>query len=372
MQRRDFIKHGGIAGVLAAGTAPAFAQAPTTFNWRMTSSFPKSLDTLYGANEQVAKRVAELTSNKFQLRTFAAGEIVPGLQVLDAVQNATVEVGQTAMYYFFGKNPAFAFATCLPFGLNCRQQNAWWYNGGGEQQYNEFLKAYNCIGFAGYNTGCQMGGWYRKEIKSVADLKNLKMRIGGPGGVILARMGATPQQIAGGDIYPALEKGTIDAAEWVGPHDDEKLGFNKVAKYYYAPGWWESNSMGHFIVNLKAWESLPKEYQYAFTTACHEANVMTMAKYDHLNPIALRKLVAGGAQLRVFSRDVMAAAYKACNEQYAEWSDKFPEFKKMYDGWAKYRADEALWFRVSEGSFDSFMSSLSAGTEAPKGAAKKG
>ena len=185
-------------------------------------------------------------------------------------------------------------------------------------------------------------------------------------------MGATPQQIAGGDIYPALEKGTIDAAEWVGPHDDEKLGFNKVAKYYYAPGWWECNSMGHFIVNDKAWASLPKDYQYAFTTACHEANVMTMAKYDHLNPLALRKLVAGGAQLRVFPRDVMLAAYKASNEQYAEWAGKFPEFKKMYEPWAKYREDQALWFNVAEGSFDRFMGSLgSSGTAAPKGPAKK-
>ena len=368
MQRRDFVKHGGIAGILAAGTAPAAFAQGQTFNWRMTSSFPKSLDTLYGGNEQVAKRVGELTGGKFQLRTFAAGEIVPGLQVLDAVQNATVEVGQTALYYYFGKDPAFGFASCLPFGLNARQQNAWWYYGGGEQLYADFLKKYNCVAFAAGNTGCQMGGWYRKEIKSVADIKNLKMRIGGPGGVILAKMGATPQQIAGGDIYPALEKGTIDAAEWVGPHDDEKLGFNKVAKYFYAPGWWESNSMNHFIVNLKAWDSLPKEYQYAFTTACHESNVMMMAKYDHLNPIALRKLLASGTQLRAFPRDVMLAAYKASNEQYKEWAEKFPEFKKMYEPWAKYRDEQAGWSRIAEGTFDSFMGSLGGSG----GATKKG
>ena len=371
MKRRDFIRHGGIAGVLAAGAAPAFAQGQEV-KWRMTSSFPKSLDTLYGANEQVARRVAELTGNKFQLRTFAAGEIVPGLQVLDAVQNGTVEVGQTALYYYFGKDPAFGFASCLPFGLNTRQQNAWWHHGGGEQLYAAFLKNYNCVGFPGYNTGCQMGGWYRKEIKTVADIKGLKFRIGGPGGVIMAKMGAVPQQIAGGDIYPALEKGTIDAAVWVGPYDDEKLGFQKVAKFFYAPGWWESNSMGHFIVNDKAWASLPKEYQYAFTTACHEANVMTMAKYDHLNPTALRRLVAGGAQLRVFPRDVMQAAYKASNEQYDEWSGKFPEFKKIFDPWSKYRDDQAAWFRVAEGTFDSFMGAVAAAQGSSKGGAKKG
>jgi TRAP-type mannitol/chloroaromatic compound transport system substrate-binding protein len=354
MQRRAFLKHGGIAGVLAAGAAPAFAQGAGV-KWRLTSSYAKSLDTLYGYCENVSKRVGELTGGKFEIRCFAAGEIVPGLQVLDAVQNGTVEAGSTSMYYYFGKNPAFAFATALPFGLNTRMQNAWWHFGGGKEAFNEFLKPYNIIAMAGGNTGGQMGGWYRKEIKTVADLKGLKMRIGGPGGAVLAKLGLISQQLAAGDIYPALEKGTIDAAEWVGPYDDEKLGFVKVAKYYYAPGWWEGNSMSHIIVNQKQWDALPKEFQYALDVACHESDDLLVAKYDHLNPTGLRKLVAQGAQLRRFSPEILQAAYNASLEVYDEFSTKYPEFKKIYEGWSKYRTELNQWFNINEAAFDNFM-----------------
>jgi TRAP-type mannitol/chloroaromatic compound transport system substrate-binding protein len=355
MDRRKFVQHGGIAGILAAGTAPAIAQSLPEVRWRLASSFPKTLDTLYGAAEFIAKRVADATGGKFRITPSAAGEIVPGLQVLDGVQNNSVEAGQTAMYYYFGKNPAFAFGTCLPFGPNMRQQNAWWYWGGGEQMYNEFLKNYNVLAIPYGNTGTQMGGWFRKEIKSMEDMRGLKFRVGGVAGVILSRLGVVPQQIAAGDIYPSLEKGTIDAAEWIGPYDDEKLGFAKVAKYYYAPGWWEGNSMGHMIVNLKAWEALPKEYQIAFTTACGESNAMTMAHYDHLNPTALKKLIGGGTQLRRFPNSVMDECRKAALEQYAEWSSKVPEFKKMYDHYNKYHQDQISWFRVAEDSYDTYV-----------------
>ncbi len=356
MKRRQLIRQGGLAGILAAGSAPVFAQGLPEVRWRLTSSFPKALDTLFGAADNVAKRVSDATGGKFQIKTFAAGEIVPGLQVLDAVQNGSVEAGQTAMYYYFGKNPTFAFASCMPFGMNCRQQNAWWYYGGGEEMYNEFLKPYNCYAIPYGNTGTQMGGWFRKEIKTLNDLKGLKFRVGGVAGQILLRLGVVPQQIAAGDIYPALEKGTIDAAEWIGPHDDDRLGIAKVAKYYYTPGWWEGNSSGHVIVNLKAWEALPKEYQQIFTAACNESNAMTMAKYDHLNPLGLKKLLAGGAQLRVFPKPVLDACYAATQEQYAEWSAKYPEFKTMLTSYMNYLQEEVSWFRVAEGSFDNYMS----------------
>jgi TRAP-type mannitol/chloroaromatic compound transport system substrate-binding protein len=363
MERRKFITHSGIAGVIAASCPPAIAQGMPEIKWRLTSSFPKSLDTLYGAAENIAKRVSDATGGKFQIRTFAAGEIVPGLQVLDAVQNGSVEAGQTAMYYYFGKNPAFSFATCIPFGMNCRQQNAWWYYGGGNELYNDFLKPYNCYAICYGNTGTQMGGWFRKEIKTVADLKGLKFRVGGVAGMVLSRLGVVPQQIAAGDIYPALEKGTIDAAEWIGPHDDEKLGFAKVAKYYYTPGWWEGNSSGHMIVNLKAWEELPKDYQNIFAAACGESNAMAMAKYDHLNPGALKRLIATGAQLRSFPKAVMDASFQAAQEQYAEWSAKVPEFNTLYNHYTKYLAEELAWFRVAEGSYDNYMSSISQNTK---------
>jgi TRAP-type mannitol/chloroaromatic compound transport system substrate-binding protein len=355
MQRRDFIKHGGIAGVLAASAAPAFAQSQPEVKWRLTSSFPKSLDTIYGAAEQMAKRVAAATDNKFQIHVFAGGEIVPGLQVLDAVQNGTVEMGHTVSYYYFGKDPAFAFDAAVPFGLNARQMDAWMSEGNGTKLTREFFARYNIRNIPLGNTGTQMGGWYRKEIKTVEDLKGLKMRIGGFAGQVLTKLGVVPQQIAGGDIYPALEKGTIDAAEWVGPFDDEKLGFNKVAKFYYYPGWWEGGPQVSALVNQKSWDSLPKNYQAIVEAACAEAHNDMRAKYDARNPVALKRLVATGTQLRPFSTAVMEACYKAALEVYAETGAKNPMFKRMYEDMVKFRDDQTLWFSVAERSFDDFM-----------------
>lgn len=355
MTRRTFLRS-AVAGIAAATAAgPAIAQSQAAITWRMASSFPKSLDTLFGGGELIVRRVAEITDGKFRIRLFAGGEIVPGLQVLDAVQNGTVESGHTAAYYYIGKDPAFAFATALPFGLNARQQNAWMYYGGGTQAMADLFKDYGCVQFPGGNTGVQMGGWYRKEIKSIADLKGLKMRIGGLGGQVLAKLGVVAQQIAGGEVYQALERGTIDAAEWVGPYDDEKLGFDKVAKFYYYPGWWEGGPQLSVIVNIKKWEALPKAYKAALEAACAESNVHMLARYDAKNPEALRRLVAGGAQLRAFPRPVMEAAQKAAFELYDELAAKSKHFRRIYDGWLKFRADQFLWFRVAEISYDNFV-----------------
>lgn len=361
MKRRQFLKHAGL-GLAATGVAaPAIAQSSPQIRWRMASSFPKSLDTLYGSAEQIASRISKLTDGKFEIRVFAAGEIVPALQVLDAVQNGTVECGQSASYYYIGKDPAFAFDTALPFGMNCRQQNAWVYYGGGLELLRDLFRAHNIVNFPAGNTGTQMAGWYRKEIKSVADLKGLKMRIAGLAGQILAKLGVVPQQIGGADIYPALEKGTIDAAEWVGPYDDEKLGFQKVAKYYYYPGWWEGSAMLSIYVNVKQWEALPKSYQEALEVACAEANLHMVAKYDAKNTEALRRLVAGGAQLRQFPRPVMEACYKVAQQLYGELASKSPEFKKIYGPWNAFRASQYLWFRVAENTFDNFVYSVERG-----------
>jgi len=237
MKRRDFLKAGGVGLAASAVAAPAIAQSMPEVKWRLAASWPKSLDTLYGGCEYFCKRVAEITDNRFQIQPFAAGELVPGLQVLDAVSNGTVEMGNTALYYYWGKNAALTFGTSLPFGLNTRQHIAWLLWGGGQDMLNDLLKEHNCIGLPTGSTGAQMGGWFRKEIKTIDDFKGLKFRVGGFAGTIIAKVGGVPQQIAAGDIYPALEKGPIDADEWVGPYDDEKLGFNKVAQFYYSPGW---------------------------------------------------------------------------------------------------------------------------------------
>ena len=358
MDRRSFIKKAGlIAGGAAATTiaAPAIAQSMPEVKWRLASSFPKSLDTIFGAAEVFSKAVSEATDGKFQIQVFAGGEIVPALQVLDASQNATIEMCHTASYYYWGKDPTFAFGTAVPFGLNSRQENAWMYYGGGMELMNDFYKNYNVIGFPGGNTNAQMGGWFRKPINSVDDLKGLKMRIGGFGGKVISKLGAVPTSIPGGDIYPSLEKGTIDASEWVGPYDDLKLGFYKVAKYYYYPGWWEGGAMLHFFINLDKWNALPKTYQSILTTAAAMANVDMMAHYDAVNPGALRQLVAGGAVLQPFNQGVLEACFGAANETYAEISAENENFKRVYEAMKAFRAEEDLWFQVADGTFDDFM-----------------
>jgi len=353
MKRRKFIVGAGIGMAAAPLAAPAIAQG--VIRWRLASSFPKSLDTIYGAAEVLAKRVQESSGGKFEIRVFAAGEIVPGLQVLDAVQAGTVECGHTANYYYVGKDPTFAFDTAVPFGLNSRQQTAWMIAGGGQQLMSELFKAYNVVAHPAGNTGCQMGGWFRKEIKEVGDLQGVKMRIGGFAGQVLTKLGLVPQQLAAGDIYPALEKGTIDAAEWVGPYDDEKLGFNKVAPFYYYPGWWEGGPQLSAIVNDKAWDSLSADNKSLFISASWEAHAVMQARYDAQNPAALRRLIAGGTKLRAFSPDVMRACLTAANELYEETSAKNPLFKKVFESWRGFRNNQIDWFKVAEYHFDIFM-----------------
>jgi len=355
MKRREFLQAAGVGLTTSTVAAPAIAQSMPELRWRLTASWPKSLDTLYGGCEYFARRVAEMTDNRFQIQVFAAGEIVPGLQVLDAVQNGTVEMGNTALYYYWGKDPAFTFGTALPFGLNSRQMNSWLRFGGGSELLNDLLKNFNCVGVAAANTGAQMGGWFRKEIKSVDDLKGLKMRIGGFAGTILAKLGMVPQQLAAGDIYPALEKGTIDACEWIGPYDDEKLGLYKVANYYYYPGWWEGCGQGHNLINLGKWSELPKSYQSAILAASGDTWAWVLGKYDYVNPSALKRLVSQGVKLRAFPQDTMEASYHAAAEIYADLSKTNPRFKKLYDSLVTYRSDSLVWQQVAELSFDSFM-----------------
>ena len=355
MKRRKFLTALGAGAAAATIAKPAIAQSMPELKWRCTTSWPKSIDIPFSASETLSKYVAEATDNKFQIQTCAAGEIVPPFQVVDAVGNATVEMGHTAAYYFIGKDPTFALYCSVPFGLNSRQQNAWFQDHGGQDMLNEFGKKFKVYGISGGNTGTQMGGWFRKEIHTVDDFKGLKYRIGGWAGKTLAKLGAIPQQIPGGDIYPALEKGTIDATEWVGPYDDEKLGFYKVAKYYYYPGWWEGGTALHFFFNLDKWNALPKAYQALLTIAAGYANMDVQARYDSRNPQALKRLVAAGTQLRPFSTAIMEACLKASNEVNAETSAANPDFKKIYESQMAFRNDENLWWQVAEYTYESFM-----------------
>ncbi|MBY0351721.1 TRAP transporter substrate-binding protein [Tabrizicola sp.] len=358
MDRRSFLTKASVGGVAAGAVAlaaPAIAQESPTVTWRVASGFPKSLDTIYGAAETTAKYVSEATDGKFTLQVFPAGELVPGLEAAEAAATGSVEMAHTAAYYDWGKDPTNALGTTVPFGLNYRQMNAWLYYGGGIDMLNEFYNTRNLQYIPAGNTGVQMGGWYRKEINSVADMQGLKMRIGGFGGKIIEKLGVVPQQIAGGDIYPSLEKGTIDAAEFVGPYDDEKLGFYKVAPYYYYPGWWEGGPTLSNMVNLAKWNELTPTYQSILKTASEAANSNMMANYDWKNVTALKSLVANGAQLRPFPADVMAAAYEAAISTYAEISATNAPFKKIYDSQQAYKRDAYLWAQIAEYNYDVFM-----------------
>jgi len=354
MDRRSIIKNAGLAGVLAAGIAPA-VHAQAAVRWRLASSFPKSLDTIHGAADVFAGAVKQMSGGKFEISVHAAGELMPAFGVVDGVQQGSVECAHTAPYYFFGKDETFALGCAIPFGLNSRQMTAWMYHGNGMKLMREFYAKFNIVNFPGGNTGAQMGGWYRKEIKSLADIKGLKMRIGGFGGKVLERIGGVPQNIPGGEIYQALEKGTIDAAEWVGPYDDLKLGFNKVAPNYYYPGWWEGGPQLDFFINNKAFEALSPEYKAIVEAAAAQAHTDMQAKYDARNPAALKQLVGGGAKLRPFPKDVMNAAFKESMALYEELNAKNENWKKIYADYSKFRADSNLWFRFTEATFDRFM-----------------
>jgi len=354
MDRRSIIKHAGIAGVLAAGAAPA-VHAQAAIRWRLASSFPKALDTIFGGAEEFAKKVGEMTGGKFTISVHAGGELMPAFGVVDGVQEGTVECAHTAPYYFFGKDDTFALDCAIPFGLNSRQMTAWMYEGNGLKLMREFYGAYNIVNFPMGNTGAQMGGWYRKEIKGLDDLKGMKMRIGGFAGKVFTRMGGVPQNIPGGEIYQALEKGTIDATEWIGPYDDQKLGFNKVAKNYYYPGWWEGGPQLTLYVNNKAFNALPKEYQAIVEAAASHAHVDMQAKYDGRNPGALKQLVAAGVKVLPFPKAVMDEAFKQAMSLYTELSDTNPKWKKVYSDYAAFRKDQNLWFRFTEAQFDRYM-----------------
>ncbi|HYZ31039.1 MAG TPA: TRAP transporter substrate-binding protein DctP [Crenalkalicoccus sp.] len=358
MDRRRLIA----AAPAAALATPALAQTQNPeIRWRLASSFPRNLDILFFGAEHLSRRVAELTDNRFQIRAFAAGEVVPALQVLDAVQNGTVECGQTALYYYIGKDPTFTFFTSIPFGMNMRQQGAWMKQGGGNELCAEMLRDYNCVGLLLGETGTQMGGWFREELKGLDSLKGLKFRVAGMAGQIFQRLGAVPTLIPASDIYPSLERGTIDAAEFVGPHDDEKLGFVRVARHYYAPGWWEPCARGHLLVGNRYWDALPGAYRAALQVACAEIELEMAAKYDDQNPKAMRRLVGAGALLRAWPREVTLAAWRESQALFDETAGRNPRFRKVWEAYRPYRDDAFQWFRVAENGYDNIAFPLAAG-----------
>ncbi len=345
LTRRTFARIAA-GGATAALAAPAIAQG--ALKWRLASSFPKAIEGLWGASPTIAKFVNEMSEGKFVIDTFAAGEIVPGLQVLDAVANGTVECGHSYGGYYIGKNPTLIFDGSLPFGLTVRQHNAWYMYGDGRKLIDEAYDGMGVVSIPCGNTGGQTFGWFRRELKTPADFSGIKMRVAGFGGKVLSKLGVVPQQIAGGDIYPALEKGTIDAAEWVGPYDDEKLGFHKVAKYMHVPGVLELCANTSLYVNKAAWAKLPPGHQAMLRAASAYALMDMLAGYDARNAKAISRVIAQGAQLVVLSPDVLRALRGALESVLDEEAAKSEQFKKVLENWRTFRAEQHRWFSIAD------------------------
>jgi TRAP-type mannitol/chloroaromatic compound transport system substrate-binding protein len=294
-----------------------------------------------------------MSAGRFLIQPFAAGELVPGLEVLEAVQNGSVECGHTASYYYLGKNPALAFGTAVPFGLTAQQQNAWLFAGGGLEAIDRLYSDFGVRSFPAGNTGAQMGGWFKRPLEGLASLQGLKMRIPGLGGKVMAALGVNVQVLPGGEIFLALDRGAIDAAEWTGPYDDEKLGLNKAARYYYYPGWWEPGPTLTALVNLQAWSRLPSEYQAMFAAASQEANGLMLSRYDALNATVLQRLIKGGTQLKFYGEPILQAAREATDQILAD-SAKDATFKRVYEQWRTFRQDVFAWNLVNEFSYARF------------------
>ncbi|MCL4826997.1 MAG: TRAP transporter substrate-binding protein DctP [Caldilinea sp.] len=324
--------------------------------WEMATSWPPSVDILFGSAQLFTDVVRTLTGGKLQITARAAGELAPGTQVLDVVAQGAVPIGHTASYYYIGKTPATAFGTTVPFGLTAQQQNSWLYGGGGMELMQQlYADRFNVLPLPAGNTGMQMGGWFRREINTVADLQGLKMRIPGLGGQIMARLGVNVQVLAAGEIFQALQTGAVDAAEWVGPYDDQKLGLNTVAQYYYRPGWWEPGSSLEVNVNLDEWKKLPELYQVAIQSAAAYANLVMLSRYEAANDAALAELIASGTQLREYSPEIMSAAYAEWQNLAEEFSAQDSDFKAIYEQWNAFRSTISNWNKTNEFAFTSFV-----------------
>ncbi len=354
--RRGFLTGLGVAA--AAGVAaPALAQTTPDVEWRLTSSFNPSLDLIYGAGQTMAKALSDLTDGHFKLKLSPAGEIAPAGQALDAVSSGKADAAHTALDYAWSQDPSFIFATSTPFGMNARQHSAWLKEGGGGALIDELLVDHKALALPAGNTGGQMAGWYRKEVRSLQDLQGLKMRVGGFAGKVFQTLGASPVAMPRESVYNALQSGSLDMFDWLGPYDDEKFGqpIAKVAPNYYYPGWWKGGMQLHLVVARDKYDALPKSYQSALRAAAAIADAQMLARYDAANPAAVKRLVVGGASLRLFPQDVLEACYKTSSDLYDQLSAENPRFKKLADSFLSFRADQYLWWQVEEYSFDNFM-----------------
>ncbi len=355
MDRRGFLKGAG-TGLVAAGgvNAPAVIAQPRRFRINLLTSWPAALDNLYGTAEYFARRIEEITDGDVRVRTSPGGAEVGALEVYDAVSNGAFEACHTAPYYFIGKNPAHGFFTALPFGMTLEQQNAWMTGGDGQALWDELNAKDNLIAFPGGNTSAQCGGWFNVEVNSPADLQGLRMRFPGHGGRVMAKAGVNIQQLPGGEVFTAMERGALDAAEWVGPYDDQILGMQDVAKYYYLPSWAEPSAMLGFYFNLEIWNTFPTDIQAQIQACCAEANNWMAAQYLAKNPLALEELKAAGVEIKHFPDSVLEAFAQAATEVNGEDMAN-PDYARIYESWSAFLERLRGWDQTNSFRYREFI-----------------
>lgn len=352
MDRRTFLKTAGAGAAIVAGSALAGApavRAEKTIRWKMVTTWPKNFPGLGTGANNLADLITRMSGGRLEVKVYGAGEIVPAFESFDAVSRGTAEMGHGAAYYWKGKSEAAQFFSAVPFGLNAQEMAGWIYQGGGQELWDEIYSAFNLKAFSAGNTGVQMGGWFNKEINTVDDFKGLKMRMPGLGGEVIKRAGATPVSLPGGEIFPSLQSGAIDATEWVGPYNDLAFGFYKVAKYYYWPGWHEPGTVLECFVNKDAYYGLPKDLQEIVAAAMKTATADMLADFTTRNNSALVDLVKKhNVVLKRFSDDVLKKMGELSKSVVEELADRDPMSKKVYESFNTYRQQSIDWADIGE------------------------
>jgi len=355
MKRREFIKKTGVAAASAvavsAVSAPAVL-AKKTYRWKMVTTWPPNLPVLQTGAVRFAKRVKEATDGRIKIQVFAGGELVPPLGVFDAVSSGTVEVGSGASYYWAGKVPAAQWFSAVPFGFNPQGINAWFYSGGGLKLWEDVYAPFNLVPRPQGNTGVQMGGWFRKKMNSISDFKGLKMRIPGLGGKVIAKAGGTVVLLPGGEIFTSLERGVIDATEWVGPMHDLRMGFYKAAKYYYYPGWHEPGTCLEVMFNKKVYDSLPKDLQVILDAVSMETNLWSLSEFESGNGAALQELISRHkVQLIRFPEPLLNELRKMAKETLEEEASKDSMSRKVHEAFKTFKKQVGVWGSISENAY---------------------
>ncbi len=353
MNRRHFIKQAGV-GTLAVGSLglSTQAQAKTRYRWKMVTTWPKNFPVLGTGANFLAQLINQMTGGRIRVKVYGAGELVPAFEIFDTVSRGTAEMGHGSAYYWKGKSEALQFFSTVPFGLTAQEMNAWLYHGGGMALWQKAYQPFGLQPTAAGNTGVQMAGWFNKQVNNLEDLQGLKMRIPGLGGEVLKRAGGTPVNLPGGELFTALQSGTIDATEWVGPYNDLAFGFHKIAQYYYYPGWHEPGTTLECFINQKALNKLPKDLQSIVLNACRVANQQMEVEFTSLNHAALQTLInKHKVDVRALPDSVLKKLYQLSNEVVAELANQNHFAKTIYNSYYRFRKQVIQWHQISEQAY---------------------